>query len=76
MPSNSDWLYEQCRRDNALDEGVHLTFAHAMQIAGELKEQGSKLEAIRKYCEFVDQQGVDPTARTVAQAVLNEMELK
>lgn len=34
--NSSDWLYEQCRREGATDDGVQLTFAHAMQIAGEL----------------------------------------
>lgn len=57
MPSNSDWLYEQCRRDNALDEGVHLTCAHALQIAGELKERASKLDAARKHVEENDEGG-------------------
>lgn len=37
--NNAQWLYDQCSAagdGGPDDEGVHLTFAHAMQIAGEL----------------------------------------
>jgi hypothetical protein len=48
MSRNAEWLYEQCRRDNALDDGVDLSFAHAMQIAGELTRMERAIERVRQ----------------------------